>query len=64
MAKGSKTLRQSEDDFEKRMDADALKRAAEILKDKERLKKAKKLLAEEAQEAQSAIDNIDGLRSK
>lgn len=64
MAKGSKTLRQSENDFETGMDADALERAAEVLKDKARLKKAKTLLAKKVEKARSAMNNIDGLRSK
>lgn len=61
----SKSLRtMTEADFQIEEDASALERASEILKDKDRLKKAKKYLADKAEEAQSAIDNIDGLRSK
>lgn len=61
----SKSLRtMTEADFQIEADASALERASEVLKDKDRLKKAKKYLADKAEEAQSAIDNIDGLRSK
>jgi len=59
-----KTMRQQEIDFDTQMDADSLKRAAEIFEDKGRLSKAKKVLSDQAKKAQSAVDNIDGLRSK
>lgn len=45
------------------MDAQALKTAAAVLKDKARLKKARKYLADEVKEAEGALKNVDGLRN-
>lgn len=62
MPRSRRSLGQVPEEMRVESDAFALKRAAEILKSKSRLQKARKYLAGEVKEATEVLKNVDGLR--